>query len=120
MSYCRYSSSNWSSDIYCYYSVGDFYSINVANYRRENPKPFPEYPDKYWELPTEDFQKCIELERAWLDGGKLAKIGLKYDGCVFEEKSAKDALDCLLLLRETGYNVPQYAIDNIKEESLEK
>lgn len=110
MSYCRFSSDNWQSDIYCYESVCGGYQIHVAA-RRIDRHLTP--------LDTRSVDKWMEsheVQMAELDECERAPIGLPYDGESFNLGDAEECLSMLNHLADTGYNVPQVAIDAIAEE----
>lgn len=119
MSYCRWSSDNWKSDLYVYASVGDFYSINVAANRLVGDAP--EVPSILTPgLDMEEYTKAYKAQLAWLHKAERVPIELPYAGESFAEDTAADARDRLLMLRELGYHVPQYAIDQLDEEAKEE
>ena len=47
----------------------------------------------------------------------MRKIGLPEDGETFNDATAGDCADRLEYLRALGYQVPQYAIDALREEA---
>lgn len=125
MSYCRWSSDDFQCDIYCYYSVGDFYQIFVAGNRivGDIPKLLP-YPSKDGKIVdnTQDKEgwdawfKRHQEQMNWLKTCERKPIGLPYDGQSFEEPDAQTCLDRLLELQKVGYRFPDYVLEAIKEE----
>lgn len=113
MSYCRWSSDNWKSDVYVYAHVDGFYSINVAANRTVGDTPI--VPD-ITTTPLEEWKIAHDEQMKWLDIAKREKIDLPYAGESFEEWSAEEAVERLVALQELGYHVPQYAIESIREE----
>jgi len=115
MSYCRWSSDRWQSDVYCYSDVIGGYTTHVARSRREGHAP-----EIDWRGTTEEILAQREVERAWLDATPLVPVGLPHDGMAFSDPTLADFLARLLMLREAGYHVPQTAIDRVREEIAEK
>ena len=118
MSYCRWSSDSFKSDLYVYAHVDGFYSINIADNRLVGDNRPEELPtqnmtqdewDAYFAAHTAALMK-------WLDTAAHEKIDLPYAGESFAEASAADAVDRLKMLQSLGYNVPQYAIEALEEE----
>ncbi|MHA2065498.1 MAG: hypothetical protein ACXABY_14080 [Candidatus Thorarchaeota archaeon] len=110
MSYCRWSSDGWKSDVYVYESAEDF-TIHVATNKRVHADPCPKVDWK-----SGGYLKQCEEEQRWVDESTLEPLGLPHDGETYREDSAEECVARLLKLREAGYHVPQYAIDNLKEE----
>lgn len=113
MSYCRFSSDNWKSDVYVYASAEDCYSIHVAGNRTVGETP--EVPD----IRTADFDEwkaAHDAQMAWLNKVERHKIDLPYAGESFCEESPEAAVARLKELQEIGYHVPQYAIERLEEE----
>lgn len=120
MSYCRWSSDNFESDIYCYASIEDYFSINVASIRYVSDTPKPEITirlDK--DMDVQEFQRQNKALSDWIAQADRVPIGLPYDGESFSEDDAAGAAARLIELKELGYHVPQYAIDALLEEAKE-
>jgi len=120
MSYCRFSSDNYQSDIYCYEHMDGGWMVNVAAKRHTSTTPIPILPIGWWNLEPQDAMKHLQAQRAWLDQAELTSIGLPHDGEEFVEESAGACLLRLDYLRGLGYLVPQGAIDALKDESMEE
>ncbi|MNG24402.1 hypothetical protein D3C84_1091230 [compost metagenome] len=56
---------------------------------------------------------------AMVDAADRIPIGLPHDGEDFDDQTADACADRLEYLREVGYRVPQYAIDQLREEAKE-
>lgn len=54
---------------------------------------------------------------AWVKNAEIKQIGLPYDGESFNDIDAASTADRLQMLKDIGYNVPQYAIDALREEA---
>jgi hypothetical protein len=120
MSYCRFSSDDFSCDVYVYVyaDVAGGWTTHVAGNRPvgDIPKelPFPQ--------PGEDVQAWLASHKAqheWLMACERAPIGLPHDGETFNDPTPATCRDRLIALRALGYVVPQYAIDELDEEARE-
>lgn len=117
MSYCRWSSDNFSCDIYCYDHGGGF-TIHVAGNRviGDIPKlpPFPTDPGD--DKAINAYVAAHQMQMEFLRLCQREDIELPYAGETLQVDSAEDCVRKLLELREIGYRVPQYAIDEILSE----
>lgn len=118
MSYCRWSSMNGMCDVYCYAHINGGYMLHVASNRLINDPPeMPEYDEDKPNIWLDAHRERME----WYGKeAKRTKIGLSHDGETFSLDTAKQAAATLILLRDEGYNVPQYAIDQLLEEWKEE
>jgi hypothetical protein len=114
MSYCRFSSDNFASDVYAYESVHGGFQIHVAGSRvvGDVPKLPPFSKDN-----AEAYMTAREAQGAFLDTCVYEDIMLPHAGESFVEPTAATCADRLLLLRALGYHVPQHAIDALREEA---
>lgn len=121
MSYCRWSSDDWKSDVYCYADVAGGYTTHVAAGRRDGnvpPLPWDEFlrdeitPKRFAELHAEQMRVLGELP--------LVPIGLSRDGESFSDASLGDLRDRLLSLRAEGYHVPDSALELVESEMIEE
>jgi hypothetical protein len=141
MSYARFSSSNWRSEVYVYEDVSGGWTTHVSAMRRVIP-PIPDLPVLLvprfrgrWDL-----DKCcmvyptrLHSFAAWVLYGfwafwhskvhmwtvnlfPMRRIRLPYAGETFNHGTPGECADWLLELRSAGYHVPQYAIDALREE----
>lgn len=147
MSYCRWSSDNFKSDVYAYEHYDGGFCIHV----RRSKLMFPAIPDfPIMRMPK--FGAKLSVEGDWRSGyvypSRLHKlvhkaafriyaawhnlhmwsvkvmprkaIDLPHDG---ETLWADDAAGCAKLLEELaqiGYHVPKYAIELLKEEAQDE
>lgn len=118
MSYCRWSSEDFQCAVYCYEDVAGGFTTHVAGIKPvldvELPPPVPIEPGNFdaWFAR----QKAV---MAWQETAKREPIGLPHDGESFNDPDAASAADRLQSLKDMGYNVPQYAIDALREEAKE-
>lgn len=110
MSYCRWSSDDHQSDVYCYENVSGAWTTHVAGRRYTFTGPLPPpLPDHA--TAVEHMNRMYEV-RCLL--GALVPIGLPYDGETFDDGSAAEMLARLLDLRKVGYRVPEDAIESLR------
>lgn len=128
MSYCRFSSDNWRSDVYCY-EAEEGYVIHVAKYRKVI-QPIPDLVgtwfwywvgDCEWEWVKRFGYRLISWWHNQIHARSLRLIPLRpihlpKDGETFGYDSAKDCFNRLLALRGIGYYIPQSAIESLREE----
>lgn len=111
MSYCRFSSDNFRSDVYVYYSdLG--YTCHVASRKISN---IDECPEISIALSLEDNQKFIEryrLRQEWMEN-YATRIPIEHElaGTTFTTDTSDEMVEELIYLREQGFHVPQNAID---------
>jgi hypothetical protein len=118
MSYCRFSSNDFQCDVYCYASTYGGYITHVAAarhvFKQELPPALSEDASIVEMLAR--YKRMMEL----VNGAELVPIGGPYDGADFNDPTASAAADRLEQLRAAGYRVPQYAIDELREEAREE
>lgn len=143
MSYCRFSSDNWKSDVYVY-DAGYAYVIHVAGKKRLIA-PIPELPiwigiklhkftqakwddsTRKFEFPSK-FRQVVHKSGFWLITKinwfhnislnliPLVDINLPRAGETFERKEISDCIDTLEYLKKLGYNVPKSALKLLRDE----
>lgn len=118
MSYCRWSSDDFQCDVYVYESCHGGFDTRIAGNKVIFDGPLPEPV----EIKSENMDAFFERKKIvdkMLDRAKREKIGLEYDGETFNDPTASECADRLESLKAMGYNVPQYAIDALREEAKE-
>lgn len=117
MSYCRFSSDDFSSDLYCYQST-DGYVTHVASNRVQG-----EIPQVNASLALSgdsgDFKKFIaqcRTQQAWLATAGHASIGGPYDGASFYDDTLEEFRDRLVMLRNAGYRFPNSVLEAVEGE----
>ncbi len=129
MSYCRWSSDGMKCDVYVYESEYG-YVCHVASRKIVNLHEAPHVPSFFdyntpldGKISDSDIQDFMVKHRAWddwLDKSAIREnIGLEFDGETISTDSATSMANELTMLRDMGYQVPQYAIDSLYEEGLE-
>ena len=120
MSYCRWSSDQFGSDVYVYEAVDGGYTCHVAARRHASDEPKP--PAFEGELTPESVPQYMAAHHAlmeWCEGAHMEPIGLPHDGDSINLDTPGEMADKLVELKEEGYHVPQYAIDTLREEQEE-
>lgn len=143
MSYCRFSSDNWKSDIYCYEHCGGGFTTHVAGNKRAFPA-IPDIPARWlprfggeWSLagrrviyPSRRreiaarvvfgmWARWHQLHMWSVNLIPLVPIGLPHDGEAYSDDTATECADRLESLRALGYHVPQSAINALRAEAAE-
>jgi len=113
MSYCRWSSDDFKSDIYCYESCDGGFEIMVAENKILGDIPHVPF---ILDVSTEEYMLAYDKQSKFLKTAKHENLNLKHDGERFNEPTAKEAADRLEYLRDIGYNVPEHAIKSLREE----
>jgi len=109
MSYCRWSSDGFQSDLYCYEDMAGGWTTHVAGGR---------HPKRLCGLDfssDEALAASIEQQRAELDdpGNAPIPIGLPHDGETFNDPTLWAFLDRVLMLRDAGYHVSAQVVARI-------
>lgn len=118
MSYCRWSTDNFRSDVYVYLSP-DGYVTHVAH----NRKVGIVVGDPPWSLLSSESPISRFLYRVWSFIAELnyklairTDIKLPYSGESFVDDTSIDCAFRLMGLKSFGYNVPRGAIDRLMNE----
>ena len=116
MSYCRFSSDNFSCDLYCYQSDRG-YTTHVAGNRILGN--IPKLPPFEFRLMDEFIDAQLK-QHEFLVTAKREPITLTHSGESFDDPTLEDFLARLLMLRELGYSFPDHVLDIVREEIAEK
>lgn len=109
MSYCRFSSDNWNSDIYCYQSV-EGYVIHVASNRYD--RAITPLDDSTEETLYESYRQ----QREDIEKAKQVKIELDGAGESYYLPTPQEAVEKLKELQTKGFRVPDFAIKALEDE----
>ena len=115
MSYCRFSSDNWESDVYVYASQWG-YECHVASNRLTADIP----PLFVWDEVSQDewftrYTEHIEAVRL----SERVPIGGTYDGQSFTYDTLEELREGLRGIQGAGYHVPEYVFERIEEEQTD-
>jgi len=113
MSYCRFSSDDWKSEVYCYESCYGGFVICLAG-----NKVIGDVPKLDWSS-SDALQATYQAQMDYLETAERRDIELPYAGEQFTVDTAEECAEKLIYLRDLGYYVPQRAIDALIEESKE-
>lgn len=94
MSYCRY---GYDSDVYVIDHTDGYISIRVAAQRTT--------------VSEEELENLSPIQMMSV----FAPIGLPHDEELFEVDTQAEAIEKLLYLQSVGYNVPEYGLKNLRE-----
>lgn len=120
MSYCRWSSDDYKSDVYSYEHCAGYYATHVASNRLVAPLPEVDMSLLVGENANPDeWTRQYKAQHEEFERIGREPIGLPYDGETFEDRTLGEFLNTLLMLRGVGYHVPEYALDRVREEIAE-
>ena len=114
MSYCRWSDEDFRSDVYCYRS-DEGWETWVATHRHVPPEPMPQPLTR--DATAEEWFARHSAVMSLIDRAELVPICGPYDGEHFNDCSASDTLETLLMLRRAGYSVPDHALQELRDEA---
>jgi hypothetical protein len=121
MSYCRWSSMNWTCDLYCYADITGGWTTHVAPRRRIDAVPEDRQEDfiarkisiaEYTQLHS---QQMIALQRI-----PFEPLRLPHAGETFHDSTLAQFKRRLLELRQLGYRFPDDVFDQIDAELAEE
>lgn len=134
MSYCRWSSDDWQCDVYVYADANGGWTCHVADRRRIFDETYPGgfgFPglrpgspgyDLAWQAFMVNRNAChrwmdahADDEKSWLD---LSEIST-YAGTHHNTNEPGEMAELLVLIKQDGLNVPDYAIAALLEEQQE-
>lgn len=120
MSYCRWSSDNFKSDVYAYADVSGGYTTHIAGNRVIGDCP----PGADYTTIGEDGWAARAAEAEQVRSKFLANcdrepIGHAYAGMSFNDSDLESFLARMEHLRSEGFHVPDYVFDTIREEIAE-
>ncbi len=124
MSYCRWSDNDFQCDVYVYEDVKGGYTTHVASNRPVYTEPLPP------RISLDEHKTCGDFVDRFLERNEKMKvllnkaerkaIGLPHDGETFNDPTPEATADRLQSLKDMGYNVPDYAIESLREEAKQK
>jgi hypothetical protein len=120
MSYCRWSSDNWRSDVYCYACVDGTWTTHVAANRIAGDLPPSLWDDFFAEkISAKEFADSERQRHDIIAKAERNPIGLPHDGETFRDAGPAAMKATLLYLRGLGYQVPDFALMALDEEIAE-
>lgn len=120
MSYCRWSSDAFKSDLYVYEHVGGFWAIHLAGSRYVGDVPALAYPtDANDPEQVEAFRASYDAQQKFLDGATTVPIDLPHAGETYHEPTPGAAADRIEQLVSIGYHVPAGVVEALRQEQAE-
>jgi len=117
MSYCRFSSNNFRSDVYAYESCMGGYTVHVASNRFVGTIPqVPPLPDPTDKAAFDRWMAAHRAQLAWLETAEREAIKLPHAGETFNEPDLDALLARLQSLAAAGFCVPATAINLVLQE----
>lgn len=114
MSYCRFSSDNWTSDLYIWMGFsGVEVVVAHSRYIFDANYPMPTFDPLDEEF---DYKAYNELYTLAMDHKDTLRIQLPYAGEMFAYDTGKEAAEFVRELSELGYHVPDGVIEALEEE----
>lgn len=127
MSYCRWSSCNGYCDVYVYADVHGGWTTHVA--ARRHPPGAPDdglsvFIDPEWkgqdnEAIAAEYRRRRDVWAAWTEENEPVQIDHPLAGTSHNHETPGDCAGFLQLLKDGGFQVPQYAIDALLAEEAE-
>ena len=114
MSYCRFSSANWKSDVYIY-DGSEGITIHVASFRYKGyiskiPNILDTEP-KAWREAYKKHHRCL---------AKCRQVNIDHElaGSTTYHRTVKEAVAELRFLQYEGFFVPEFVFDELDEEEI--
>lgn len=115
MSYCRFSSDNWRSDLYIWMGESGIEGSIANNRYHFSPNfPMPEFNVLDKDFDFEAYNKGYKLA---MEHKIIKDIDLPYAGEYFSHYTGKEAAEFVRELSELGYHVPDGVIEALEEEN---
>lgn len=124
MSYCRFSSDNWKSEVYVYANVSGAWTIHVAGNKIVGD--VPEEDLSFLSIKDRESPEYKAAIQRFTDGHKAAlgflatasrcDLTLPHAGETFDTASPGDCADKLEELAALGYHIPAGVIDDLRAE----
>ena len=111
MSYIRFSSDNFKSDVYAYESAHGF-EVHVAVVRFESETPIPELLPLKSGMTEEEMSSWLKRhgeQQEWVDKAQRVPIALSRDGKNFCFSTEEEMVEFLRELKKEGYQVPTFS-----------
>jgi hypothetical protein len=112
MSYCRWSSDNWTSDVYVY-EAEDGFTVHVASKRIVGDIP------PILNLDKEEWLESYQKQMEFIHTAEHKTIGGAFDGKTFCYDTLGLLVEGLRMLKRAGYRIPEYLIPDIEKEIAE-
>ncbi len=105
MSYCRWSSDSYRSDVFCHRSDRGF-ETHVAALRRLLDDDVRAPDKRLLQLDAHRYDAALLAFTARIDSAPRLPIGLEHDGAVFVDGTEDEMFARIVDLADLGYRVP--------------
>ena len=121
MSYCRWSSMNWTCDLYCYADITGGWTTHVAPRRRVEAVPENRQDDFIaGKISLDEFTELHRQQMTALERIPFEPLRLPHAGETFHDSTLAEFKRRLLELRQLGYRFPDEVTDQIDTELAER
>jgi hypothetical protein len=118
MSYCRWSSMNWTCDLYCYADITGGWTTHVTPRRRIDAVPEDRQEDFIaGKISLAEYRQLHCQQIAALARTRFEPLRLPHAGETFHDSTLAEFKLRLLELRQLGYRFPDDVIDQIDRQS---
>lgn len=118
MSYCRWSSDKFRSDVYVYACYDNTWTTHVAASKLLDEYPGPD-PYSFEEIQKPDWQDKLKKFHEWLEKAERGPPPPAHAGKTFKDDTPQDCAATLRMLRTEGYHVPDGVIEELEQEKDE-
>lgn len=121
MSYCRWSSDGFRSDVYTYADVDGSWTTHVAGRKKVGLDTLPPDPlALIGEMPRPEWLVAYKAFHDAYDQLEFADIDHPHSGDTFNDESPQACAATLKMLRGLGYHVPDGVIEELEGELAEE
>lgn len=114
MSYCRWSSDNFQCELYCYADAAGGWTTHVAGNRVAGF--IPQVDEALLDTDPGGYAVQIQAQCEFVTAADRIPIGLPYDGVTFHDPTLEAFRVRIVMLREAGYQCPDYVLERIDAE----
>lgn len=121
MSYCRWSSDNWKSDVYVYADVNGGWTTHVAGRKKAGLDSLPPNPMLLiGKVSPDDWNIAYKAHNEAYDKLEFVNIELPHAGKTFRNATAQECANTLRMLKGLGYHVPNGVIEELESEDSDE
>jgi hypothetical protein len=118
MSYCRWSSMNWTCDLYCYADITGGWTTHITPRRRIDAVPDDRQEDFIaGKIGLAEYRQLHCQQIPALERTRFEPLRLPHAGETFHDSTLAEFKCRLLELRQLGYRFPDDVIDQIDRQS---
>ena len=121
MSYCRWSSMNWTCDLYCYADITGGWTTHIAPRRRVEAVPEDRQEDFIArKISLDEYTDLHRRQMIALERIPFEPLRLPHAGETFHDSTLAEFKRRVLELRQLGYRFPDEVIDQIDADLAEE